>query len=67
MRRSYHKTICLDFENEANYQACLQNGKRFKSYLNELWHQHRELFPEEMQHGWRLCGYTPVSKKQDYR
>lgn len=65
MERSYHtnRTLCLDFENEAHYQSCMENPAEFKQHLQKICRECPELFPLGMASGWILYGYKH-SKKQ---
>ncbi len=45
------KHICLAFESEAHYQACLQDTNRYRKFLNQMQHLHPELFPTDWPHG----------------
>ena len=66
MRKSYHKTICLNFETEAYYAECLFDSEKFKHHLNRSYEIAPELFPANMSEGWCLHGYTEESKKQNW-
>lgn len=62
--KEYHKTLCFDFLSEAYYQECLSNPDQFKSHLNQLNQVYPELFPKDFSFGWKLNGFTRVSKKK---
>src|SRR4030095_8183439 len=40
-----HKHICLPFESEADYQACLDDLTKYRKRLKEMRRQHPEIFP----------------------
>ena len=61
--KEYHKTVCLDFVNEGYYQDCMNNSDKFKQHLFELNEKYPELFPKGFSDGWKLNGFTRVSKK----
>jgi hypothetical protein len=46
------KHICVPFENEAQYQACVADVARYRQYLTQLSMQHPELFPQAMGQGY---------------
>lgn len=58
------KTICIAFESETQYQACMEDGALFRDYLEATYAQHAELFPAAFMEGYKLHGFT-TSKKQN--
>ena len=62
--KEYHKTLCFDFISEDYYQDCISNPDKFKSHLNQLNQKYPELFPKDFSFGWKLNGFTRVSKKK---
>lgn len=57
------KTICIPFEGEAHYRACLDDLEVYSAYLKRLVAAHPELFPPEIGEGFSFHG-TYSSKKQ---
>ncbi len=46
------KHICLPFESEAQYQACVEDVAHYREYLTKIITQHPELFPQAMDKGY---------------
>ena len=57
------KHICLPFESEAHYRACVENRTQYREYLIEMLAQHPEIFPQAMAAGFRFHD-TYRSRKQ---
>jgi len=57
------KTICLPFESEEEYTACMRSPKRFRGKLVELHGKFPELFPQRFGEGFSLDDRR-VSEKQ---
>ena len=51
MEPSRGKSICLPFESEAHYEACVADPERFRQHLEALHAEHPELFPERFAEG----------------
>ena len=51
MEPSRGKSICLPFESEAHYEACVADPERFRQYLEALHVKHPALFPERFAEG----------------
>jgi hypothetical protein len=47
-----HKHICLPFESEAQYQACVEDVVKYRQYLTQMSAQHPELFPQALGEGY---------------
>jgi hypothetical protein len=58
------KTICIPVSNEEGYAELVEDLCQFREYLDEVIKQHRELFPEGIEEGYRFHGYS-VSRKQE--
>lgn len=58
------KTICLPFESEAHYQACLQQRAVYRAHLDQLLAAHPELFPPQLRAGYCFHGTYPSRKQQ---
>ena len=58
-----NKSICLSFPSEVEYEKLVKDKKGFKTYLNKAYQQNRELFPKQMDSGFKFNGYVE-SKKQ---
>lgn len=61
-----HKTICIAFPNEEYYQVCMTDQAKFRAYLDHIYSQHPELFPEVLKGGYFLHGFV-YSKKQEIK
>jgi hypothetical protein len=59
-----HKTICVAFPSEEHYQNCMTDKTKFRAYLEDIYSQHPELFPDAFQRGYTLHGFV-YSKKQE--
>jgi hypothetical protein len=46
-----HKHICLPFESEADYQACVEDLTKYRKHLKEMQQQPPEIFPQAMAAG----------------
>ena len=46
------KHICVPFESEAQYQACVDDVRQYRAYLTKMSEQHPELFPQAMAGGY---------------
>ncbi len=55
------KHICLPFESEAHYQACVDDVTQYRAYLTKLSAQHPELLPQALGEGYtfhdRYCSH----------
>ena len=58
------KSICLPFEHEASYPACMSDPARYRAYIMEQYAQHPELFPKGMEEGFTFHDILP-SRKQN--
>lgn len=62
------KTICLPFESEEQYQACLDDRKTYRQHLDQMLTQHPEAFPPEMGEGfWFFGSYRSKKQQQSLR
>jgi hypothetical protein len=57
-----HKTICVPAQTEVDYQALVQQGKTFRTYLDRVIATYPQLFPAAIASGYWLHGAV-VSKK----
>jgi hypothetical protein len=46
------KHICIPFESEAQYQECVADVAKYRTYLTKMLQQHPELFPQVMGAGY---------------
>ena len=46
------KHICVPFESEAQYQACVVDVAKYRGYLTQMSEQHPELFPQAISGGY---------------
>lgn len=51
------KTICMPFESEAHYSACLTDNAAFRAHLERVLSDAPELFPPEMAEGFVFYGF----------
>src|SRR5437870_8621616 len=54
MEPSRGKSICVPFDNEAHYAACVANPESFRQHLTAVFDQHPELFPARIDEGFVL-------------
>jgi hypothetical protein len=58
------KTICLPFESEEQYQACLKDRQAYRQHLTQMLTRHPEAFPPEMAQGFCFFGSYRSKKQQ---
>ncbi len=58
------KSICLSFPRQSYYQTCMEDREQCRTYLNQMFEQHPELFPQALAKGFKFHGFLH-SKKQD--
>src|SRR5437867_3647799 len=58
------KTICMAFESEAHYNACLADTAAFRAHLERALADAPELFPPEMTQGFAFYGSSRSRKLQ---
>jgi len=58
------KTICLPFESEAHYEACMRNPEEFRRTLSSLYGRYPELFPARFEAGFVLDGKRFSERQQ---
>jgi hypothetical protein len=58
------KHICLPFESEAQYQACVEDPKQYRQHLNEVQQQYPEIFPQAMSEGYKFHDSYRSSKQK---
>src|SRR5215468_10354315 len=54
MEPSRGKSICVPFDSEEHYAACVADPESFRQHLTEVFGQHPELFPTRMSEGFVL-------------
>jgi hypothetical protein len=54
MEPSRGKSLCVPFESEEHYAACVADPESFRQHLTEVYGQHPELFPTRMREGFVL-------------
>jgi hypothetical protein len=57
------KTICLPIEEGVEYEDLVQKPKEYRAYLDKMREKYPEIFPEEMEKGYKLQGLV-TSKRQ---
>ena len=55
--------ICLPFESEAHYAACLRDLARYRQFLQTQFQAHPELFPQAFAHGWQFHSHYELKKR----
>src|SRR5207247_1242587 len=56
------KTICLPFESEEDYAACVSDAAAFRRRVSELYGQFPELFPSDARRGLRAAWSLRVAQ-----
>src|SRR5216684_639405 len=64
MEPSRGKSICVPFESEEHYAACVAEPASFRQHLTEVFGQHPELFPARMSEGFVLHDKSWSIKQQ---
>lgn len=57
-----HKTICVPLD-ESGYREIVDDPLLYRSYVDGIYANHPELFPQAMNQGYKLHGKLPGSKK----
>ena len=55
MEPSRGKSICVPFDSEEHYAACVADPESFRQHLTEVCGQHPELFPARIERGLRAA------------
>jgi len=63
MRRG-HKTICIRFDSQEYYEACIRDKETFRQHIEHEYGQHPELFPPEIEHGFSFHDSRMSAKLQ---
>ncbi|NET39508.1 MAG: hypothetical protein F6K19_47360 [Cyanothece sp. SIO1E1] len=58
------KTICLPIAEGIDYEQLVEERETYRQYLNEQIASHPELFPEEIEQGYRFHGWVKSSRQQ---
>ena len=64
MEASRGKSICVPFESEDHYAACVAEPERFRQHLEALHREHPELFPKPFAEGFGFHDRSWSSKQQ---
>src|SRR6266487_3810567 len=64
MEPSRGKSICVPFDSEEHYAACVADPESFRQHLTEVLSQHPELFPTRMSEGFVLHDKSWSIKQQ---
>src|SRR5512144_1944474 len=64
MESSRGKSICVPFDNEEYYPACVADPESFRQHLTEIVGQHPELFPARIDEGFVLHDKSWPAKQQ---
>ncbi|MCB1190097.1 MAG: hypothetical protein H7A23_14450 [Leptospiraceae bacterium] len=59
------KSICLPFFEKSNYESIFFDNEKLRTFMNNLYNLHPELFPSDFGKGFIFRGSTERSKKQD--
>jgi hypothetical protein len=65
--KKLNRTICLPFSSERHYENCMDDSKEFIDFINQTYKEHPELFPEAMEQGFKLNGFTISRKQKGFR
>lgn len=57
------KTICLPICEEIDYEQLVEDRDAFRQYLNQQIAAHPELFPQEIDQGYRFHGWVESSRQ----
>lgn len=66
-RKKESKTICIAFPSKEFYQTCMNDSKICREFLLKTFDQSPELFPPEIQNGFKFHGFSTSSKQDDFR
>ena len=58
------KTICLPIEEGIEYENLVKNQQEYRNYLNQMIEKHPEIFPEEIEKGYKLHGFVESSRQK---
>lgn len=58
------KTICLPIEEGIEYENLVKNQQEYRNYLNQMIKKHPEIFPEEIEKGYKLHGFVESSRQK---
>src|SRR5215471_17958186 len=64
MEPSRGKSICVPFDSEEHYAACVADPESFRQHLTEVFGQHPELFPARIDEGFVLHDKSWSLKQQ---
>ena len=59
------KSICLPFSDKSNYKSIFFDNEKLRTFINNLYNLHPELFPKDFERGFIFRGSTECSKKQN--
>jgi len=58
------KTICLPIEEGIEYENLVKDQQEYRSYLNQMIEKYPEIFPEEIEKGYKLHGFVESSRQK---
>ena len=58
-----NKSICLPISEAINYEQLVEDREAYRRYLDEQIAAHPELFPEEIERGYRFHGWVESSRQ----
>jgi hypothetical protein len=58
------KTICLPIEEGIEYENLVKDQQEYRNYLNQMIEKHPEIFPEEIEKGYKLHGFVESSRQK---
>jgi hypothetical protein len=58
------KTICLPIEEGIEYEKLVKDQQEYRTYLNRMIEKYPEIFPEEIEKGYKLDGCVESSRQK---
>ena len=58
------KTICLPIEEGIEYEKLVKDQQEYRNYLNRMIEKYPEIFPEEIEKGYKLDGCVESSRQK---
>lgn len=58
------KIICLPIEEGIEYENLVKDQQEYRNYLNQMIEKHPEIFPEEIEKGYKLHGFVESSRQK---
>jgi hypothetical protein len=58
------KSICLPIEEDIEYEKLVKDPQEYRNYLNKMVDKYPEIFPEEIEKGYKLHGFVESSRQK---